>query len=58
MYGSWTPNKSWTFLLGLKNALDRDPPFSNQQEVFQANYDPRYTDPTGRVVYARGTYSF
>ena len=42
----------------MKNAFDREPPFSNQAATFQVGYDPRFTDPTGRTYYARGTYSF
>jgi iron complex outermembrane receptor protein len=44
--------------LGIRNLTDRDPPFSNQSDVFQANYDPRFTDPTGRTYYARASYRF
>ena len=58
VYGSWQATKTVSLTLGVKNAFDRDPPFSNQVEVFQAGYDPRYTDPTGRTYYARGTYSY
>lgn len=58
VYGSWTPVKSLQLILGARNVFDKDPPFSNQKAVFQANYDPRYTDPTGRTYYLRGTYSF
>ena len=43
---------------GIKNLTDRDPPYSNQGEVFQANYDPRFTDPTGRTYYLRASYQF
>lgn len=51
-----TKNVSLTF--GIKNLTNREPPYSNQGEVFQANYDPRVTDPTGRTYYLRGTYKF
>ncbi|MBF7141746.1 MULTISPECIES: TonB-dependent receptor [Pseudomonas] len=44
--------------LGVKNILDRDPPFSNQNYTFQSGYDPRYTDPLGRTLFARATYHF
>lgn len=43
---------------GLKNIFDRDPPLSYQVYVFQAGYDPRYSDPLGRTAYVRGTYTF
>ena len=58
VFGSWTVASALQLTLGVKNVFDRDPPYSNQGEVFQANYDPRFTDPTGRAYYARLTYSF
>ena len=58
VYGSWSPIKSANILVGIRNALDRNPPFSNQGRTFQTGYDPRYTDPTGRAYYVRGTYTF
>ena len=58
LYGTWTAAKSFTLLLGIRNIFDREPPFSNQGRTFQNGYDPRYTDPTGRTFYVRGTYAF
>ena len=58
LYGNWSPFKALTLTLGVRNLTDKDPVFSNQTQVFQAGYDPRYTDPTGRTYYLRGTYSF
>jgi iron complex outermembrane recepter protein len=55
---TWAATKGLTLTLGVNNLTDRDPPYSNQNEVFQANYDPRFTDPTGRKYYARASYSF
>ncbi|MDR7050673.1 iron complex outermembrane receptor protein [Duganella sp. 3397] len=43
---------------GVKNLLDKEPPFSNQGTLFQKGYDPRYTDPVGRALYVRGSYTF
>jgi len=57
-YGSWAPTKSLSFIVGIRNLFDREPPFSNQVFVFQAGYDPRFTDPTGRTYYVRGTYNY
>ena len=57
-YASFVPAKGFGLTVGVKNAFDRDPPFSNQDTTFQAGYDPRYTDPTGRAYYVRGTYTF
>jgi iron complex outermembrane receptor protein len=56
-YGSYTI-KGFTLTAGVRNLFDRDPPLSYQNSVFQAGYDPRYTDPTGRTYYLRGTYNF
>jgi iron complex outermembrane receptor protein len=58
LFGTWTPTKNFALTLGIRNLFDRDPPFSNQTETFQAGYDPRYYDPTGRTYYLRGTYQF
>jgi len=57
-YGSWAPTKSLSVTLGVRNLTDVEPPLSYQVQVFQAGYDPRYTDPTGRAYYLRGTYTF
>jgi iron complex outermembrane receptor protein len=57
-YVRWEAMKGLGLTFGIANLTDRDPPYSNQQETFQANYDPRFTDPTGRKFYIRGTYQF
>ena len=57
-YVSWKPRKNISLTFGVNNLTDRDPPYSNQGEVFQANYDPRFSDPTGRKFYLRGSYQF
>ncbi|MES2717375.1 MAG: TonB-dependent receptor [Pseudomonadota bacterium] len=57
-YVTWTGLKNFSFTFGVNNLTDREPPYSNQGEVFQANYDPRFTDPTGRKYYARASYQF
>ena len=57
-YVGWNAMKGLNLTLGVKNLTDRDPPYSNQGEVFQANYDPRFTDPTGRTYYLRASYQF
>ena len=56
--GSWTPVKALSFTVGVRNVFDKEPPFSNQARTFQSNFDPRFTDPTGRGYYVRGTYTF
>ncbi|WP_371868900.1 TonB-dependent receptor [Duganella lactea] len=55
---SYTGFKGVTLTAGVKNLLDKEPPFSNQGTLFQKGYDPRYTDPVGRSLYLRGSYSF
>jgi len=57
-YVTWKPIKNVSLTLGVNNLTDREPPYSNQGEVFQANYDPRFADPTGRKYYLRGSYQF
>ncbi|MES2148773.1 MAG: TonB-dependent receptor [Pseudomonadota bacterium] len=44
--------------MGIKNLLDTNPPRSNQIFSFLAGYDPTYTDPRGRSMYASVNYSF
>ena len=57
-YATWAPRKNISLTFGATNLTDRDPPYSNQGDVFQANYDPRFSDPTGRKFYLRGSYQF
>ncbi len=58
MSAGYTFNKVLDLDVGVKNIFDRDPPFSNQAYTFQSGYDPRYTDPLGRTLFARMTYHF
>lgn len=59
LYGSWSPIKGTSLVLGVRNLFDRDPPFTNQEDLFQAGgWDSRYASATGRTYYARATYSF
>jgi iron complex outermembrane receptor protein len=63
-YSVWDLSAGYTFDkvldvdAGMKNMFDRNPPFSNQAYNFQSGYDPRYTDPLGRTLFARMTYHF
>ncbi len=57
-YVNWTGIKNVSLTLGVNNLTDRDPPYSNQGDVFQANYDPRFADPMGRKYYVRASYKF
>jgi iron complex outermembrane receptor protein len=52
------PFKGMSVTAGVRNMFDRQPPLSYQTRTFQAGYDPRFTDPTGRAYYVRATYSF
>ncbi len=58
IYGTWNPLKALSLTLGVRNFTDKEPPFSNQGDVFQAGYDPRYSDPVGRTYYVRGSFTF
>jgi iron complex outermembrane recepter protein len=58
VYLSWAAFKGFNVTLGVNNLRNVDPPYSNQGDVFQANYDPRYSDPTGRKYYVRASYQF
>lgn len=57
-YLSYTMKKGFGITAGVRNLADRAPPLSYQTETFQAGYDPRYADVTGRTVYVRASYSF
>ena len=56
--GAWSVNKSLKLRAGVQNLLDTAPPFSNQSYYFLSTYDPTYTDPRGRSVYASLNFSF
>jgi iron complex outermembrane receptor protein len=58
--GSYSGIQNLKIALGVKNALDRDPPYTNAggQNFFQAGYDPGYADPRGRFFYGTLSYSF
>ncbi|HEX8406580.1 MAG TPA: TonB-dependent receptor [Duganella sp.] len=55
---TYTGIKGVSLTAGVKNLLDKEPPFSNQGTLFQKGYDPRYTDAVGRAIYLRGSYTF
>ena len=56
--GSYSGYQGLTLIAGVKNVADKEPPFSNQGTLFQKGYDPRYTDPTGRALYLRASFTF
>ncbi|GAB2862107.1 TonB-dependent receptor [Pseudoduganella ginsengisoli] len=55
---AYTGFRNMTITAGVKNLLNTDPPFSNQNANPQTGYDPRLSDPIGRAYYARVTYKF
>ncbi|MDR7296116.1 iron complex outermembrane receptor protein [Pelomonas aquatica] len=56
--GGWDVTKSLTLRAGVQNLFDKSPPFSQQAYFFLSGYDPSYTDPRGRFVYASVKYAF
>ena len=56
--GTYKGFKNLTLTGGIKNLFDEEPAASNVLDNFQYGYDPRYSDPTGRTFYVRGTYTF
>jgi len=55
---SYTLYKSLKATLGIRNLLDKAPPFSNQNAYFQVGYDPTIGDPHLRTYYARLSYTY
>ncbi len=56
--GSYEATKALTLRAGVQNLFDAAPPFSQQAYFFISGYDPSYTDPRGRYVYASAQYRF
>jgi iron complex outermembrane recepter protein len=50
--------KSLRLVIGVKNVLDRDPPYANSGSGFIGSYDLSYADVRGRFVYTNLTYRF
>ena len=52
--------KNLKLTVGVRNILNRDPPYSNAggQNFFQAGYDPGYADPRGTFIYGTVTWTF
>ncbi|MDQ1831808.1 TonB-dependent receptor [Massilia scottii] len=51
-------NKNLKLRAGVQNMFDKAPPYSNQANFFISGYDPTYTDPRGRRLYASVNYAF
>jgi iron complex outermembrane receptor protein len=57
-YVSFKPIPPLKLLVGINNLLDTDPPFSNQEQNWQAGYNPIFSSPIGRTFYGRVTFDF
>jgi iron complex outermembrane receptor protein len=57
---TWTGIKNLSLTAGIKNLLDKDPPFSNHNvdNVAGAGWDARVGDPRGRSFTLSATYKF
>jgi len=53
----YTGFRNFTLGFGIRNLLDRAPPFTNLQRV-PVGFNPNYADPRGRMFYARMGYAF
>ncbi|NRF68498.1 TonB-dependent receptor [Aquincola sp. S2] len=49
--------QNWQISMGVRNVFDTDPPFSNQNFLALANYEPRLTDPLGRSIFLSVRYA-
>lgn len=54
----YTGIRDATFVFGIKNLADRDPPYTNYGAGFVGGYDLSYTDVRGRFVYLTAAYRF
>jgi iron complex outermembrane receptor protein len=50
--------KDLKLTLGVRDLLNRKPPYANSPASFQTGYDPQVSDPRGRFVYGVVNYSF
>ncbi len=63
-YETWDTSVTWSGIknlkvkLGVRNLMDRKPPFTTQNAYFQVGYDPTYVDPRGRTFRAGLEYKF
>ncbi|MBI3714744.1 MAG: TonB-dependent receptor [Betaproteobacteria bacterium] len=58
LQASYTGFKSLRLTFGIKNVLDRDPPYANLGSGFIGSYDLSYADVRGRFVYGSVNYLF
>jgi iron complex outermembrane receptor protein len=55
---TWSGIKNLKVKLGIRNLMDRSPPFTLQNQYFQVGFDPTYVDPRGRTYRAALEYKF
>jgi iron complex outermembrane receptor protein len=55
---SYSGFKALRLTVGVKNLLDRNPPYTNYGGGFVGSYDLSYTDVRGRFAYGTVTYNF
>jgi iron complex outermembrane recepter protein len=58
LVAQWRGIRNLTLSVGIRNLFDQDPPQTLQLSTFQAGYDPRFTDPLGRVLALHADYRF
>jgi iron complex outermembrane recepter protein len=57
-YGSYKPIPALKLTVGINNLADTNPPFSNQEQNWQAGYNPINSSPLGRAFYGKITFDF
>lgn len=58
VYASYRPIHPLTVLFGIRNVLDKNPPFSNQTGNWPTGYNPIYSNPLLRTFYINLKYKF
>jgi iron complex outermembrane receptor protein len=56
--GAYSVTQHLKLRAGVQNMFNTSPPYSNQAYYFLSGYDPSYTDPRGRRLYASANYAF
>ncbi len=57
-YVSFKPMTGLKLLVGVNNLFNQNPPFSNQEQNWQAGYNPLFSSALGRAYNLRLTYDF
>ena len=58
VFASYKPIEPLTVLVGIRNVLNTNPPFSNQTVNWPSGYNPVYSDPLLRTFYINLKYKF